>query len=52
MKKSFLWILVLILTISPVFTSCSKDDDEKTTVVKKEYFTYWNQCEALTALKS
>ena len=52
MKKNILWILALILTMGPVFTSCSKDDDEKTTVAKKEYFTQWNQCEALTALKS
>ena len=35
-----------------VLTSCSKDDDN--TIVapqQKEYFTLWNQCEALTALQ-
>ena len=54
MKQSKLWMLVAILTISgmTVLTSCSKDDE--TTVVTppaKEYFTLWNQCEALTALQ-
>ncbi|MBR6319427.1 MAG: M15 family metallopeptidase [Prevotella sp.] len=36
-----------------VFTSCSKDDDNSVvTPVKKEYFTLWNSCEALTALQN
>ena len=53
-KKIFL-LLVAILTISgaSVLTSCSKDE---TIVVnpqqQKEYFTLWNQCEALTALQN
>lgn len=37
---------------SVTMTSCSKnDDDQSVTLVKKEYFQSWNQCEALTALK-
>ncbi|MBQ7421040.1 MAG: haloacid dehalogenase-like hydrolase, partial [Prevotella sp.] len=34
-----------------VLTSCSKDDDIIVTPAKKEYFTLWNQCEALAALQ-
>jgi len=44
--------ILLICGTVTVLTSCSKDDD--TTVVNpqpKEYFTLWNQCEALTALQ-
>ena len=52
MKKK-LWMIAAILLFcgANVLTSCSKDDD--TTIVKpaKEYFTLWNQCEALTALQ-
>ena len=49
-----LWMLAAILTLcSPmVFTSCSKDDDIAVTPAKKNYLTLWNNCEALTALKS
>ena len=53
MKKK-LWMLAAILVISgaTVLTSCSKDDDNKAVVQPvKEYFTLWNQCEALTALQ-
>ena len=50
-----LWMLAAILIISgaSVLTSCSKDDDNNTVVTPpaKEYFTLWNQCEALTALQ-
>ena len=53
MKRKFrLWVLAAILTFSsvtPMLTSCEKDDEE--IVNRKEYFSYWNQCEALTALK-
>ena len=44
---------ILTLCGSMVLTSCSKDDDNNTVVqpVSKEYFTLWNQCEALTALQ-
>ena len=57
MRKQFLWMLVAILTISvqtTTLTSCSKDDDNNSTVVlpAKTYFQSWNQCEALTALKT
>ena len=32
--------------------SCSKDDDSPiVTPAAKEYFTLWNQCEALTTLQ-
>ena len=44
---------ILICGIT-VLTSCSKDDNNKTVVqppVAKEYFTLWNQCDALTALQ-
>jgi len=55
MKLAKLWMFAAILTIcgATVLTSCSKDDDNKTVVqpVTKEYFTLWNQCEALTALQ-
>jgi phosphoserine phosphatase len=56
MKKMYVWVLAATLIICgpSLLTSCSSnDDDDKTTVVQpgKEYFTLWNQCEALTALK-
>lgn len=54
MKQKKLWMLVVILTFcgTTVLTSCSKDDDESPIVPPaKEYFTLWNQCEALTALQ-
>ena len=48
-------VLTAILTFcgTTVLTSCSKDDDNNTIVTPqpKEYFTLWNQCEALTALQ-
>ena len=54
MNKTRLWMLAAILTFcgTTTMTSCSNDDE--TTVVNplpKEYFTLWNQCEALTALQ-
>ena len=52
MKKNLLWMLAAVLLIcSPAMTSCSKDDDNSTSVTKKEYFASWNECPALTALK-
>ncbi|MBR1450048.1 MAG: hypothetical protein IJ588_15065, partial [Prevotella sp.] len=56
MKQTLkLWMMAAILVISgaTVLTSCSKDDDNATIVTPqaKEYFTLWNQCEALTALQ-
>ena len=55
MKKLMLWMLaaILICGTTATQTSCSKDDDQKETLApKKEYFQSWNQCEALTALKT
>ena len=55
MKQKKLWMLAAILLIcgSTVLTSCSKDDNNTHVVqpTNKEYFTLWNQCEALTALQ-
>ena len=47
------WMLAAILVCGTgVLTSCSKDDDNRSiTQPVKEYFTLWNQCEALTALQ-
>ena len=56
MKQMKLWMMAAILVMfssTSVLTSCSKDDDNKTVEQpKKEYFTQWNTCEALTALKN
>ncbi len=56
MKRTLkLWVFAAILTLSSasVLTSYSKDDDKKVAqTTTKEYFTLWNQCEALTALKA
>ena len=54
MNKKQIWMFAVILILSgtTMLTSCSKDDE--ITVVSpqpKEYFTLWNQCEALTALQ-
>ncbi len=54
MRLTKLWMFAAILTVSgvSVFASCSKDDDAPVvTPTAKEYFTLWNQCEALTALQ-
>ena len=55
MRRTKLWVLAVIMSFgfaSVTMVSCSKNDDEKSvTIVKKEYFQSWNQCEALTALK-
>ena len=55
MKQTIkLWMFAAILTISSasVLTSCdNKDNSVVTPQQPKEYFTLWNQCEALTALK-
>ena len=54
MKKILNWMFAAILVCgASVLTSCSKDDND--TVVQpaaKEYFTLWNQYDALTALKN
>ena len=55
MRTIKLWMMAAILICGiTVLTSCSKDDNNKTVVqppVAKEYFTLWNQCDALTALQ-
>ena len=53
MKEKLIWLLTVTLILCcPVLTSCGNDDDETSSSVKKEYFTSWNNCEALTALKN
>ena len=55
MKKNLFLILALMCVVAqgPLLTSCSKDDDKKSvTPTPKTYFTLWNQCEALTTLKT
>ena len=54
MKQLKLWMLAAVLVIcgTTLLTSCSKDDNNTTvTRVEKEYFTLWNQCQALTVLQ-
>ena len=55
MKRIRFWMMAAILLFcgATVLTSCSKDDDNSTVVqpITKEYFTLWNQCEALTVLQ-
>ena len=56
MKQMKLWMLAAILIISgaSVLTSCGNEDNSIVTPQQpqqKEYFTLWNQCEALTALQ-
>ncbi len=54
MKQTKLWMIAAILAIicgASVLTSCDKDDETIVTPQSKEYFTLWNQCEALTALQ-
>ena len=52
-NKMKLWVLAATLICGAnVFVSCGDDDDTSVVApVAKEYFTLWNQCEALTALK-
>ena len=53
MKKRYLWMLAAILTFcGPMaFTSCLHVDNSIVKPVKKDYFTRWNSCEALSALQ-
>ena len=54
MKKTKFWMLAAILVIcgTSVLSSCGNDDDNPAVVrPAKEYFTLWNQCEALTTLQ-
>ena len=54
-RKKILLMLTLLCAICGlgVLTSCSNDDTSATVEIpqQKEYFTQWNQCEALTALQ-
>ncbi len=53
MKRYFVCLLAAVMIgCSPVLTSCSTTKDENEQTVKKEYFTLWNDCEALRALKT
>ena len=47
MKKQLIFLAIALVTI---VTSCGKDDNES--APSKEYFTLWNQCEALSTLKA
>ena len=55
MKQMKQWVLaaILIICCASVQTSCSNDDNASQVVqpATKEYFTLWNQCEALTTLQ-
>ena len=54
MKNTKFWMLAAILVIcgTSVLSSCGNDDDNPAVVrPAKEYFTLWNQCEALTTLQ-
>ena len=58
MKQTRLWMLVAILTVfcgASMLTSCGSDDNNPVVAPKpapKNYFPSWNNCEALTALKT
>ena len=54
MRKTKIWMLLAILTFSSitVLTSCGNEDESVVTPQTKEYFTLWNQCEALTAMQN
>ena len=54
MRKTLFWLIAAILTLNgaSVLTSCDNEDNVGQVVQPvKEYFTLWNQCEALTALQ-
>ena len=53
MKKNLFLTMVLMCIFAQglVFTACSSKDDEQTEAPAKEYFTLWNDCEALRTLK-
>ena len=44
-------VLIMVFCGANLLTSCSKDDDSTVVKPAREYFTLWNQCEALTALQ-
>ena len=50
--KNLVFAAILTINGMTVLTSCSKDNETTIeTPQTKEYFTLWNQCEALTALQ-
>ena len=54
MKQTRKWMMVAILAIlcsANVLTSYTKDDDSVVAPAPKLYFTSWNECQSLTALK-
>ena len=53
MRQKKLWMLAAILTICgmSVLTACGNEDTNPIVQPTKEYFTLWNQCEALTTLQ-
>ena len=54
MKKNLFLTIVLLCVFAQglVLTSCSEDSDKTTPPSPKEYFTLWNECEALKTLKA
>ncbi len=51
-QKNILFPLIIVLV--SMFCGCSDDNDsndDHTTIDRKEYFTLWNNCDALSALK-
>ena len=44
-------LLLVFVCVTGIFTACSKDFWELPQPTVKEYFTLWNSCESLTALK-
>ena len=53
-RLKFQWVFAAIFLFCgvSVITSCSKDEETHVAPQPKEYFTLWNQCEALTTLKA
>ena len=49
MNKKQIWMLVAILMLCGTTMSCAEDNEDNP--IRQEYFTQWNQCEALTALQ-
>ena len=49
MKKNLLLMLALLCMVAqgPLFTSCSKDDNQTEKPLQKAYFASWNRCDAL-----
>ena len=47
-KVMMMTVLVCMLAQGTLLTSCSKDEQLAVKPTPKEYFTLWNQCEALT----